>query len=158
METKKTYTVEEAKSKLEAYCAYQERCHQEVEKKLHNMGMIPQAAEVIIVHLIENNYLNEERFAKAFARGKHLMKFWGRIRIVHELKARGISKYNIDAALKEIDEDEYLELFDALAAKQWLTIREWNATKKKKKFADFLLRKGFESNLIYDKTAELSKS
>lgn len=157
METKKTYTVDEAKSKLEAYCAYQERCHEEVEKKLRNMGMIPQAAELIIGHLIENNYLNEERFARAFARGKHRIKFWGRVRISHELKARGISKYNIEAALEEIDPEEYLELFDALAEKQWLTIRERNTAMKKKKLADFLLRKGFESQLIYDKVAELSK-
>lgn len=88
METKKTYTVEEAKSKLETYCSYQERCHAEVEKKLKSMGMIPQAADLIIAHLIENNYLNEERFARAFARGKHRMKFWGRVRITHELKDR----------------------------------------------------------------------
>ncbi|MGV3461478.1 MAG: regulatory protein RecX [Flavobacterium sp.] len=157
METKKTYTVDEAKSKLEAYCAYQERCHEEVEKKLRNMGMIPQAAEVIIAHLIENNYLNEERFARAFARGKHRMKFWGRVRITHELKARGISKFNIAAALEEIDEEEYLELFDALAEKQWQTTPERNLLRKKKKITDFLLRKGFESNLVYDKITELSK-
>jgi regulatory protein len=157
METKKTYTVEEAKNKLEAYCSYQERCHAEVEKKLKSMGMIPQAADLIIAHLIENNYLNEERFARAFARGKHRIKFWGRVRITHELKVRGISKHNIEAALKEIDPEEYHELFDALAEKQWLTTKERNAANKKKKVADFLLRKGFESNMIYDKVAELSK-
>lgn len=157
METKKTYTPEEAKAKLEGYCAYQERCHIEVEKKLKSMGIAPNDAAVIIAHLIENNYLNEERFAQSFARGKHRMKFWGRVRITHELKARSISKYNIDIALKEIDPDEYLELFDALAEKQWQTTPERNLLRKKQKVTDFLMRKGFESNLIYDKVSELSK-
>lgn len=156
METRKTYTVEEAKHKLEAYCAYQERCHIEVEKKLRGMHMIQQASDLIIAHLIQNNYLNEERFARAFARGKHRIKFWGKVRIISELKARGISKYNIDAALKEIDAEEYAELFDALAEKQWQVIRERNSNVKKKKFVDFLLRKGYESNLVYDKVTELS--
>lgn len=157
METKKTYTPEEAKSKLEGYCAYQERCHTEVEKKLKSIGIAPNDAAVIIAYLIENNYLNEERFAQSFARGKHRMKFWGRVRITHELKARSISKYNIDTALKEIDPDEYLELFDALAEKQWQTTPERNLQRKKQKVTDFLMRKGFESNLIYDKVSELSK-
>jgi regulatory protein len=154
----KSYSVQEAQSKLEHYCSYQERCHEEVIQKLKSLNMIPQAADVIIAHLIEHNFLNEERFACSFARGKHRMKHWGKIRIVSELKARHITKYNIDKALKEITPEEYLYTFYQLADKQWAAINESNILRKKKKFTDFLMRKGFESNLIYEKLADLINS
>lgn len=152
----KSYTVEEAKKKLEHYCAYQERCHDEVQQKLRELNMIPQAADVIISHLIENNYLNEERFACSFARGKHRIKHWGRVRIVNELKARHISQYNITRALKEISNDEYFDTFNAVSAKQWDQIKETNIYKKKRKLMDYLLRKGYETNMIHDRLNELS--
>lgn len=151
----KTYTVLQATQKLEQYCAYQERCHDEVEAKLRSMGMIEQAIDVIIVHLIQHNYLNEERFAIAFARGKHRIKHWGKVRIVNELKQRHISQRNITTALNEIPADEYLQTFHATAEKHWETLPERDTLKKKKKFCDFLLRKGFESNLIYEKLKDL---
>lgn len=147
----KSYSVEEATRKAEHYCSYQDRCHEEVLAKLKSLNMIPQAIDVIMAHLIEHNFLNEERFACSFARGKFRIKHWGKRRIVNELKAKGISKYNIDRALKEINEDEYLESFHALAQKQWDSSMERNVAKKKKKVADFLLRKGFESPLVYQK-------
>ena len=103
MNSSKTYTVDEAQKKLEHYCAYQERCHKEVRKKLWEMKMIPEASDHIMVHLIQHNYLNEERFAKAFVRGKFRIKKWGKNRLVRELKLRDISKYTMDVALKEID-------------------------------------------------------
>ncbi|RTY90872.1 RecX family transcriptional regulator [Flavobacterium sp. GT3R68] len=148
-------TVAEARNKLEHYCAYQERCHGEVIEKLKSLNMIPQAIDLIVVHLIDNNYLNEERFACSFARGKHHIKHWGKVRIVNELKFRKISQYNINTALKEITPEEYAATFHALAEKQWETIKERSLPKKKKKFCDFLLRKGFESNLVYDKVNKL---
>ena len=153
--TQKTFTLQEATQKLEYYCSYQERCHQEVVSKLYELHMIPQAMDIIIVHLIDHNFLNETRFACSFARGKHRIKQWGRIRIVNELKFKKISVYNINLALKEITEDEYLETFNTLAERQWEIIRETNIFKKKKKFGDFMLRKGFESFLVYDKLKEL---
>ena len=88
-----SYTVEEAKKKLEGYCSYQERCHKEVEQKLAEMNMIDQAKDIIIMHLMNQNFLNEERFAKSFARGKFSMKNWGKVRIIKELKFRNISAY-----------------------------------------------------------------
>lgn len=118
--------------------------------------MIPQAIDSIIGHLLEHNFLNEERFARSFARGKFRIKHWGKVRIVRELKARQISRYNIDTALKEINEEEYITAFNELAQKQWDFIRESNILKKKKKIFDFLMRKGFENQLIYTKIAELS--
>jgi regulatory protein len=153
----KTFTVDEAKRKLEFYCGYQERCHFEVVEKLRGMNMIPQVIDTIVVHLIENNFLNEERFAQSFARGKHNIKKWGKIRITNELKFRNISKYNIDKALKEISPEEYQKTFHELAEKQWDFIKETNITKKKKKFCDFLLRKGYESNLVFEKMNDLEK-
>lgn len=149
------YSVEEARRKLEFFCSYQERCQDEVIKKLKSMEMIPQVIDVIVVHLIENNFLNEERFACSFARGKHRIKFWGKIRIVNELKFRNISKYNINTALKEITDEEYFTNLDTCSQRIWRNINESNIQKKRKKFCDYLLRKGFESNLVYEKLKEL---
>ena len=141
--------------KLEFYCAYQERCHNEITEKMRSYAMTPPEIDTVMVHLIEHNFLNEERFACSFARGKHRIKFWGKIRIVNELKFRKISQYNINTALKEITPDEYLETFHKLAQNHWETMRENNFIKKRKKFCDFLLRKGFESGLVYEKVKEL---
>jgi len=152
----KSYTVEEAQKKMEHYCAYQERCHDEVIQKLKTLNMIPQAIDTIVVHLLDHNFLNEERFACSFARGKFRIKHWGRRRIINELKARSISKYNIDRAMKEIPEGDYLEAFHNLADKQWDTVMEKNLFKKKKKVMDFLLRKGFESNIVQEKLNSFS--
>lgn len=151
----KVYTVEETTKKLEYYCSYQDRCHDEVIAKLKSLGMIPQAIDHIIVHLIEQNFLNEERFACSFARGKHNIKKWGKFRIENELKLRNISKYSITKALKEIPQESYLENFHLLAEKQWKSVQEKNLQKKKKKVSDYLLRKGWESYLVFDKINEL---
>ena len=149
-------TQPEAQLKLEYYCSYQERCHQEVVQKSYDLGMRSNEIDAIVVHLLQHNFLNEERFARSFARGKHRIKLWGKIRIVNELKQRHISAPNIKCALTEIDEAEYQNTLDALAERHWDTIRETNAQKKKKKFCDYLLRKGWEGNLVYEKLKELS--
>jgi regulatory protein len=149
-------TVTEATKKIEQYCAYQERCHQEVVQKLKGYGMIPQAIDHIVGHLINQNYLNEERFAKSFARGKFRMKKWGKKRIVNELKLRNISRFNIHSALKEIPENEYADTLDALAQKRLGEIKERHPQKRKKKLADYLLYRGWESHLVYAKIRELT--
>ncbi len=145
----------EAQKKLENYCAYQERCHQEVHAKLQQLAINKPDTELIIVHLIQNNFLNEERFARSFARGKHRIKSWGKSRIINELKARQISAPNIKLALTEIAEEEYRETFEKLGERHWNTILEKNQLKKRKKFCDYLLRKGWESDLVYEKVKEL---
>ncbi|MDT0620205.1 regulatory protein RecX [Croceitalea vernalis] len=150
-------TLREAKRKLENYCAYQERCHKEVIEKLKGMRMIPEAIDQIVTQLIEDNFLNEERFAKSFARGKFNIKKWGKNRIENELKQRQISRYNITAALKEIDEETYIETLDTLAKKRLEQITETNLQKKRKKLADYLLYRGWESHLVYEKLRELIK-
>ena len=155
MHKKTTYTVNEALKKLEYYCSYQDRCHKEVEDKLNKMSMIPEAREKIILHLMEHNFLNEERFAKSFARGKFRIKKWGKQRIVRELKFKGISKYNIESALKEISEVNYLNTLNELAEKKFNSITEVNIYKKKKKLTDYLLYRGWESHLVYEKVNSL---
>jgi regulatory protein len=151
----KSYTFPEATKKMEHYCAYQERCHYEVVEKLKGMHMIPQAIDHIIAHLIQENYLNEERFAKSYARGKFNIKKWGKKRIVLELKQRQISTYNIKSALAEIDEGEYLATLDELAKKRLGQIKETNSQKRKKKLADYLFYRGWETHLVYEKINEL---
>ena len=158
MNTTPTYTVDEARKKLEHYCAYQERCHKEVHQKLKEYKMIPDAIDLIITHLIKENFLNEERFAKSFARGKFNIKKWGRNRIVNELKLREISPYNIKSALKEISEEAYQQTLHELASKRVSEIRETHVLKKRKKLADYLLYRGWESHLVYDITKELIPS
>ncbi len=157
-EYRKTYTVDEARQKLESYCAYQERCHDEVVGKLRTMSMIPEAIDHIVGHLIEHNFLNEERFAIAFARGKHRIKKWGKIRITNELKARNISQRNVTTALRNISPEEYLTTFEETAERNWESIVGEITQAKRKKFCDYLLRKGFESNLVYDKLRDLEKN
>nr|WP_315191585.1 regulatory protein RecX [uncultured Flavobacterium sp.] len=150
-------TLKEALQKIEHYCAYQERCHDEVISKLKSLKLNSNEIDEIIVHLIEHNFLNETRFACSFARGKHRIKFWGKIRIINELKFRNISQYNINLGLAEITTEEYATTFDTLAQRNWDSIRESNIQKKRKKCSDFLLRKGFESNLVYEKIKKLEK-
>jgi len=157
MQSKKTYTVQEATKKLEHYCAYQERCHQEVKQKLKDMHMIPQAIDVIIVHLLKHNFLNEERFAKTFVSGKFKIKRWGRRRLTFELKKKDISKVNINQALKTIENEEYIEIFNDLAEKKANSIKETNKFKKRKKIIDYLLYRGWESHLVYEKAYDLTK-
>lgn len=157
MNPHKSYTIEEAKRALERYCVYQDRCHKEIVSKLYDYRMIPDTHDIIIVHLIEHDFLNEERFSKSFARGKFRIKKWGKQRIIRELKFRDISAYNIKTALKEIDEKEYINTFNELAQKRFDAIIEENQQKKRKKLADYLLYRGWESNLIYAKINELIK-
>lgn len=155
MHLQKTYTVDEAQKRLERYCAYQERCHQEVTQKLYEMRMIPEARDQIIVNLLQNNFLNEERFAKAFVRGKFRIKKWGKQRLQIELKRRAINKTIIAIALKEIDNDAYYDTFNALAEKKFESLTETNLQKKRKKLVDYLAYRGWESQMIYDKIREL---
>ncbi len=155
--SKKTYTLQEATSKLERYCAYQERCHQEVRQKLTSIHMIPEAIDVIVVHLLEQNFLNEERFAKTFVSGKFRIKKWGKRRLTHELKKKDIGKVNIKLAIDGISDTEYIEVFNDLAEKKANAIKKGDKYKKRKALADYLLYRGWESHLVYEKAQELFK-
>jgi regulatory protein len=148
MQNTKTYTVDEAKSVLEKYCIYQNRCHQEVLDKLYKMNMITEAQEVILLHLIQHNYLNEERYAKSFARGKFYQKKWGKIKITNQLKFKRISATNIKTALKEIDEGDYITTLSSLAHKKIEQVKGATNFEKRKKTIYFLQSKGYEFSLI----------
>ena len=148
-------TYQEALAKLERYCAYQERCHLEVSQKLQALGMIPQVQEAIIAQLIQDNFLNETRFAQAFARGKFRIKHWGKLRITRELKARKISDWNIKKALEEIEPEQYLETLDRLSNQFWnkhLGLELW---KRRQKVVQALQYRGWENDLIFESLSRL---
>lgn len=132
------------------FCVYRDRSQKEVEDKLDNLRMIPEAKEKIIISLMQENFLNEERFARSFVRGKFRIKKWGRIKITQELKKREISSPIIKLGLTEIKESDYRKTLYELAEKKEEKITEPNSFKKKKKLADHLLRKGYESQLVFD--------
>lgn len=151
-------SVDEAMKKAAFYCSYQERCHKEVVNKLKSLGMFPQAIDHIMVYLIQNNYLNEERFARSFARGKHRMSHWGKNRILQELKFRDISDYSIKKAMQEVDEEDYEAHFHSIAEIKWNSLKDKVLNNKKRKFMDYLIRKGYEYDLIIKKLNELIKN
>jgi regulatory protein len=155
IQNKKSFTVDELQKKMEYYCVYQDRCHQEVERKMTEYQLIPEAKEKILLHLMQHNFLNEERFSKSFARGKFRIKNWGKQRIVRQLKFKNISTYNIKTALKEIDDELYIKTIEKIAASKNNTIKESNLFKKKKKIYDYLYRKGYESSLIQETISKL---
>ena len=151
-----SYTLEEAKEKLERYCAYQERSHKQVEDQLYKMRMIPEAQEVIITHLIQHNFLNESRFAQAFSRGKFRIKKWGKKRITQELKRHGVSAYNIKLGLAQIEPESYRETFEGLFAKKLNELSsERDIRKKKRKLFDYLAYRGWETEMIYEAFSRL---
>ncbi len=150
MYKKKVYTIEEIKRKLERYCIYQDRCHKEVEQKMFAYGLIPEARDHILLHLLENDFLNEGRFAKSFARGKFRIKKWGKERIARELNSREISAYNLKVALKEIEEEEYLLTIQALYERRKESLSEANEFKRRKKLFEYLKYRGYETNLIIE--------
>jgi len=145
----KKLTPQQALPKLKQYCAYQERCHSEVKEKLYNYGVYRDDAEEIISKLIEENYLNEERFASLFAGGRFRIKQWGKMKIKYELKQKGVSEYCIKKALQSIDPDEYEKSLQKLADQKLRTLKsEKNIFIKKRKLQDFLLQRGFENDLV----------
>ena len=145
---RKQLTKEEAIQKLRHYCGYQERSHSEVKQKLWDLGVWRSEHDEIIASLIDDDYLNEERFAKAFAGGKFRMKDWGRKKIYYGLKEKGVSDYLIKQAMKEIDEDVYQKTLRDLAEKKYESLKDEQYLVRKKKTMDYLLQKGYEPGLI----------
>lgn len=143
------FSADKALQKLKHFCGYQERSHMEVKQKLYSLGLFKKDVEDLISRLIEEGYLNEERFAKQFASGKSRIKGWGRQKIRYELRQKGISEFCISNALKSLDDTEYERSFGRQAAKKWASLRsEKNIFVKKSKWQQFLLQRGFETALI----------
>jgi len=140
----KVYTLTQALEKLKSYCAYQERSHFEVEKKIHSLGFFYDDADAIVSVLIEENFLNEERFVDAFVSGKLRYKHWGKIKITQHLKQHRVSSYILKNAFKNITDEEYFSILELeLSKKKSQLDLETNFLKKKQKIYNYLLQKGF---------------
>jgi regulatory protein len=155
---KKRLTKEQALPQIKQYCAYQERSHKEAREKLYSFGLYKADVEQLITQLIEEDYLNEERFAKQFSGGKFRMKNWGRIKITYELRQKMVSSYSIKIALKEIEESAYMLTLKKLAAAKWKSLKMEPALSKKSKTYTFLLGKGYEAPLVQKVLAELDEA
>ena len=145
---KKYLTKEQALQKLKHYCAYQERCHNDVKEKLYKLGVWKKEHDEIIAALIEENYLNEERFAIAYTGGKFRINSWGRVKIKYALKQKQVSEYCIKKAMKQISEEDYMKLLNKLAKEKYAALKADQYLVRKKKTMDYLITKGFETNLI----------
>jgi regulatory protein len=156
MPNKKYLTKEQALQKLKHFCAYQERCHSEVKEKLFNLGVWKKDHDEITATLIEENYLNEERFAIAFAGGKFRIKQWGRIKIKYELKQKQVSDYSIKKALKQIDEEDYTKVLTRLAKEKYASLKDEQYLIRKKKTMDYLFHKGYETELVNESVKKIT--
>jgi regulatory protein len=150
------FTPQQSVPKIKHYCAYQERCHAEVRDKLYSFGLNKKEVEEIISTLITENYLNEERFAIHYAAGKFRMKQWGRNKIKQALKFKQVSEYCIKKALNGIDEEDYKKTFQKLLEQKLKTLKsEKNIFIKKRKLQDFLLMKGYESEMVRERVNKI---
>lgn len=140
---KKIYDLEEAREKIMRFCAYQERSQRQVSQKLKSYGLLPHIADELLIELIQNNYLNEQRFASAFARGHFKIKGWGKTKIAFELRKHGVSKPCIASAMAEIEPDSYSEKLQVLAQKKWESLNDYKPTRKQK-LIRYLMNKGYE--------------
>jgi regulatory protein len=152
---RKILSKEQAIQKLRHYCRYQERCHSEVREKLWQLGVKRSEHDEIVSSLIEDDYLNEERFATQFASGKYRLKQWGRVKIKYELKQKQVSEYSIKKSLQQIDETDYLKTLKILAEKRYEALKNEQWLVRKKKTIDYLLLKGFEHSLINNVVSDL---
>ena len=150
-------TKEQALQKLRQYCGYQERSHSEVQQKLWDLGVWRSDHDQIIATLIEEDYLNEERFVKMFAGGKFRMNDWGRKKIYYALKEKKISDYLIKLAMKQIPEDDYLKKLESLAEKKYESLKGDQYLVRRKKTMDYLLQKGYEPNLVTQAVGRFGK-
>lgn len=150
MAFRKTYTPSQARQKVQHYCAYQERSHAEVRQKLYGYGLWKDDVEALMAELITDDYLNEERFAIAYAGGHFRLKHWGRIKIRYELRQKQVSDYNIKRGLESIDEEDYLKLLSSLAKEKWNSFNNSDQTDfiRRVKTQAYLIQKGFEAELV----------
>ena len=155
MQVQNRLTKEQGLEKIKPYCAYQERCHREVKEKLYGYGLRKTEVEEILSFLIEENYLNEERFAVQFAGGKFRIKQWGKKKIQYELQQKGISSFLIKLALQQIGDEAYLSTLNKLAQQKWISLKKEQYLVRQAKTYAFLVQKGYESALISKTIAQL---
>lgn len=147
-----------AKQKIAHYCAYQERCQQEVRSKLYQYGLYKNQVEETLAWLITEGYLNEERFAKTFAGGKFRVKKWGKLKIEQALKQKQLSSYCIRKGMAEIDTDEYAHTLTQLAKHKWNNYQQSvpDTFTRRQKTARFLIAKGYEPDLVWPVVSNLA--
>ena len=148
-------TAQQARQKIYKYCAYQERCHQEVEEKLRSFYLPDDQIEEIISHLIQEGFLNEERYARFFVAGKFRLKNWGRLKIRHELEQKNVSRHCIKAGLNEIIEEDYQQCIQKLLSKKAEQLDEVNIFVLRDKLATSVIAKGFEPELVWTLTKKM---
>lgn len=152
-----TLTPSQAWEKIKPYCAYQERCHAEVKSKLYDFGLTTPEVDQHLSRLIEENYLNEERFAVHFAGGHFRLKKWGKVKIAYALKQRQVSAYCIKLALAQLPLDDYEATLQRLAEAKWQQVRQGTVAARQAKIRSYLLQKGFENTLISDALRNLAE-
>lgn len=152
---KKRFTPTEALTKIQRYCAYQERSHKEVRNKLFEYGLFASQVDELLSRLITDGFLNEERFAKAFAGGKFRMKKWGRLKIKNELEFMGLTKNCIQRGLNEIEQADYRTTLKTLLKKKSAAVQETNLFKKRDKIARYAIGKGYEPELVWEYVRDL---
>lgn len=141
--------------KIQSYCLYQERCVKEVKNKLFSFKVNSKLAENIIQTLIDNDYLNEERFSEMFVRGKLRIKKWGRIKLKHELRSKGIDIDIIENKINKINEKEYIEYFNQFSTNK-IKFLKGSKDQKKRSFINYFTYRGWENSLIYEKLKDIS--
>ena len=141
--------------KMRSYCMYQERCIQEVKKKLTRLQVVPKTKSKIINHLIDDDYLNEVRFTKSFIQGKLRIKKWGKIKLNYELKIRGVKKIIIDKEINKISKEDYYDYFNEFSNNK-IKILKGSKEQKKRSFINYFTYRGWENNLIYEKLNEIN--
>ena len=146
----KIYDLKEVKSRIRFYCAKEDRCHQQVMDKLFNYGLSIGVSEEILQDLIQEKYVDEERYARSFCSGKFKIKKWGRRKITFELKKKKVSEVCIQKGLEEIDDSVYLHTIQQLIEKKMNLINDNNQFLRKKKIVDYVVGKGYESELVWE--------
>ena len=141
--------------KMRSYCMYQERCIQEVKKKLTRLQVVPKTKSKIINHLIDDDYLNEVRFTTSFIQGKLRIKKWGRLKLNYELKKRGVKKFIIDKEINKISKEDYYDYFNEFSNNK-IKILKGSKEQKKRSFINYFTYRGWENNLIYEKLNEIN--
>ena len=141
--------------KIQSYCLYQDRCIKEVKNKLYSFKVSSQLVENIVEYLIDNDYLNEERYTKMFIQGKLRIKKWGRIKLKYELRSKGIDIKIINEHINQINEEDYIEYFNEFSTNKIKFLKGSN-DQKKRSFINYFTYRGWENNLIYEKLKDLN--
>ena len=151
----KIYDLKIVNEKIRNYCAIMDRCQHQVFQKLQKYGVSEHHSHDILIELIQQDFLNEERFAKSYSSGRFKIKKWGKRKIFYKLSLLKVSKECINSGLLEINDEEYSETLNSLAEQKYLALKDKNLFVRKRKVANYLVSKGYESELVWNKISSL---